>query len=118
MADHGLIGPPMHVSGNLPLTIAPQAPLPPEWDPAAWVTANEAALVALLERHGAVHLRGLVRPRAEDFSRFVSAFSRWADLPYEDSLSYAVRLPVCARVCTTNEAKLGGMTFHHEQAGA
>lgn len=32
--------------------------------------------------------------------------------------SVAVRLPVIDRVCTTNEAKNGGMMFHHEQAGS
>ena len=34
------------------------------------------------------------------------------------SLSYAVRLPVTNRVCTTNEGKRGGLIFHHELAQA
>ena len=102
------VGPNVALAGELPLTLTLSAPPAPDFDAAAWVTANEGALVRLLERHGALRLRGFIAPRADDFSRLVSAFTKWRDLPYEDSLSYAVRLPVCARVCTTNEAKNGG----------
>lgn len=51
-------------------------------------------------------------------SAFVSAFKGYTDLPYEDSLSYAVRKEVCPRIATTNEGKTEGMVFHHEQAQA
>ena len=98
----------------------------------AWAAANQPELEALLSRYGAVLFRGLVRsddaadaaagasPAALAFSAFVRGFSgaRWADLPYADSLSYAVRTEVCDRVCTTNEGRLGGMVWHHEQAQA
>lgn len=99
----------------------------------AWVTAHQAELEALLARFGAVLFRGFVRAAepaaaagaapsaaALAFSDFVRGFrgERWADLPYEDSLSYAVRTAVCERVCTTNEGRLGGMVWHHEQAQA
>jgi len=100
--------------------------------PGAWVAANQAELEALLAAFGAILFRGFVRargsadpalaptPAALGFSELVRGFSgaRWQDLPYADSLSYAVRSEVCARVCTTNEGRLGGMVWHHEQAQA
>ena len=114
---------------------------------AAWVSAHQGELEALLSRFGAILFRGFVRDAATEegvasagvasaggapppapqasaaalaFSAFVRGFSgaRWADLPYADSLSYAVRSEVCERVCTTNEGRLGGMVWHHEQAQA
>jgi len=53
---------------------------------------------------------------AVEFDEFIRCFRNWQDLPYEESLSMAVRLHVVGRVCTTNEGKRGGMVFHHEQA--
>ena len=50
-----------------------------------------------------------LRPRTSRTSSTPSRAGR--DLPYEDSLSYAVRLRVCRRVCTTNEGKRGGLVF-------
>lgn len=85
---------------------------------ADWVHNHASSIQDALARHGAVLFRGFPLNEAEDFSRLVRAFTDWTDLPYSDSLSYAVRLPVCDRVCTTNEGKSGGMVFHHEQAQA
>jgi len=70
----------------------------------------------LMHTYGAVLWRKFPLPTAQDLSKFVCAFSDWEDLPYEVSLSYAIRRQVCTRVCTTNEGKTGGMVFHHEQA--
>jgi len=84
----------------------------------ALVSGHDAELEHLMNEHGAILFRGFPTPSANEFSRFVRAFKNWADLPYEESLSYAVRLPVTERVCTTNEGKTGGMIWHHEQAQA
>jgi hypothetical protein len=83
-----------------------------------WVTNNQAELERLLDRHGAIVFRGFHVKDAVAFGSFISGFVGWQDLPYEDSLSLAVRLPVCDRVCTTNEGKTGGIIWHHEQASA
>eukprot|EP01013_Petalomonas_cantuscygni_P039046 TRINITY_DN70345_c0_g1_i1.p1 TRINITY_DN70345_c0_g1~~TRINITY_DN70345_c0_g1_i1.p1 ORF type:complete len:475 (+),score=59.46 TRINITY_DN70345_c0_g1_i1:201-1625(+) len=83
-----------------------------------WVKDNAAKIEHLIALYGAVILRGFPIPDATAFSDVVCAFDAWEDLPYEASLSYAVRLPVAPRVCTTNEGKTGGMVFHHEQAQA
>jgi len=53
---------------------------------------------------------------ANAFNSFVSAFAGWEDMPYADSLSVAVRTHILDRVCTTNDGKYGGLTFHHELA--
>lgn len=50
-------------------------------------------------------------PKAEEFDAFVKAFDHYEDLPYEESLSFAVRLHVTGRVCTTNEGKKGGQVL-------
>ena len=82
-----------------------------------WVSTHASALATLLTDSGVLLFRGFPLGSPEAFGSFVAAF-RWRDLPYEDSLSLAVRLPVCDRVCTTNEGRTGGMVFHHEQAAA
>ena len=93
----------------------------------SWVAAHQAELEALLSHYGAILFRGFVAGEdeasgapAEAFAAFVRGFrgAAWADLPYRDSLSYAVRTAVCARVCTTNEGRAGGLVWHHEQAQA
>lgn len=81
-----------------------------------WITERFDWLQAHLLKHGGILFRGFPVKAATDFDAFVSSFSAWEDLSYADSLSYAVRLPVVGRVCTTNEGKTGGMVFHHEQA--
>ena len=83
-----------------------------------WIAANQSHLESLLWMTGALFFRGFPTPLAVDFGQFVDAFVGWKDLPYEESLSYAVRLPVTHRVCTTNEGKRGGLIFHHELAQA
>lgn len=93
------------------------AALPTSSTAAAWIAANFAYLSALLEAHGAVLFRGFPLGSAQDFSAFVGAFG-WTDLRYEDSLSLAVRTPICERVCTTNDGRGGGLVCHHEQAAA
>ena len=101
----------------------------------AFASAHQAELEALLSQFGAVLFRGFVdapppaaapaaaaapSAAALAFSAFVRGFRGecWRDLPYADSLSYAVRAEVCDRVCTTNEGRLGGTVWHHEQAQA
>ncbi len=84
---------------------------------AAWVDAHAGALTALLEAHGALLFRGFPLSTAADFSSLVAGFG-WPDLPYEESLSLAVRTPICNRVCTTNDGRGGGLVCHHEQAAA
>ena len=85
-----------------------------------WVIANQDEITENLRTHGAVLFRGFPLRTAVDFDRFVSAFRGYVDFPYEESLSYAVRLKVegTSRVCTANEGKNGGLVFHHEQAQA
>ena len=107
------------LSGTLParFTLEDAAALPTPASAAAWAAAHASRLTALLEVHGALLWRGFPLVRPEDFGAFVAAFG-WDDLPYEHSLSLAVRTPVCARVCTTNDGRGGGLVFHHEQAAA
>jgi hypothetical protein len=104
---------------TLPVVVRLEQPsaLPDASAAAAWVATNLPHIKALLEAHGAVHFRGFPLSSAPDFSRFVGAFG-WEDLPYEDSLSLAVRTPICERVCTTNDGRGGGLVCHHEQAAA
>lgn len=83
-----------------------------------WIAANQTHLESLLWMTGALFFRGFPTPLAVDFGLFVESFAGWKDLPYEESLSYAVRLPITNRVCTTNEGKRGGLIFHHELAQA
>jgi len=85
-------------------------------DATQWLQKNRAVVDAALSDAGAVLFRGFPLKTAEDFDAFVRAFSDYEDLPYEESLSFAVRLQVTGRVCTTNEGKTGGQVFHHEQA--
>lgn len=107
------------VSGTLPAVLRLERPsaLPDAAAAAAWVTAQREPLASLLVAHGALLFRGFPLAGAPCFSLFVGAFG-WADLPYEDSLSLAVRTPVCERVCTTNDGRGGGLVCHHEQAAA
>lgn len=85
---------------------------------AKWVLDNQSYLEEKLRTHGAILFRGFPLATALNFDSFVRSFDPygWQDLSYEDSLSFAVRLQVTGRVCTTNEGKNGGMVFHHEQA--
>ena len=87
-------------------------------DTVEWIAAVQPHLESLLSMTGALYFRLFPTPSAASFGEFVAAFDGWLDLPYEDSLSYAVRLPVAPRVCTTNEGKRGGLIFHHELAQA
>lgn len=93
-------------------------PQPHDFSPRDWVVANKAEIFRLLARHGCILFRGFPLPDAASFGSFVGGFEELADLPYEDSLSLAVRAPVCPRVCTTNEGRSGGLVWHHEQAAA
>ena len=103
----------------LPLILTPTHPstltLP---QTTAWLTHTQPHLERLLQFCGALLFRAFPTPSAPHFADFIDAFHGWADLPYEQSLSYAVRLRVCRRVCTTNEGKRGGLIFHHELAQA
>lgn len=83
---------------------------------AQWVRDNRAVLEKKLSVHGAILFRGFPITDANNFDHFIKSFDGWEDLSYEDSMSFAVRLQVTGRVCTTNEGKKGGMVFHHEQA--
>lgn len=83
---------------------------------AAWLARNQVHIERSLSEHGAILFRGFPVGSAEDFDEFVGSFSSWKDLPYGESLSFAVRTHVVGRVCTTNDGKNGGMVFHHEQA--
>ena len=101
-----------------PLVLGFPSTPPVEFNLNDWVTANQTALDQLLAVHGCIVFRRFPIPDATSFGLFVSGFRSWHDLPYEDSLSLAVRAPVCARVCTTNEGRTGGLVWHHEQAAA
>ena len=107
------------LTGTLPAQLRLERPsaLPDAAAVAAWAAAHAAPLTGLLEAHGALLFRAFPLAGAPDFSALVAAFG-WEDLPYEDSLSLAVRTPVCARVCTTNDGRGGGLVCHHEQAAA
>eukprot|EP00049_Salpingoeca_infusionum_P019476 m.362043 g.362043 ORF g.362043 m.362043 type:complete len:351 (-) comp20053_c0_seq1:390-1442(-) len=85
-------------------------------DACQWLTANQDEVLERLKQHGAILFRGFPFVSADDFDAFVCAFKGLEDLPYEKSLSFAVRIQVTNRVCTTNEGKKGGQVFHHEQA--
>lgn len=99
-------------------------PLVLEWQPedggiepvVKWLQQSQDWLKERLSMHGAVLLRGFPLQGAPDFNEFMCAFKGWEDLAYEKSLSFAVRTPLLGRVCTTNDGRNGGLTFHHEQA--
>jgi hypothetical protein len=87
-----------------------------EQDFTLWIQRNLDKLTRKLEIHSAILFRGFPLSTASHFNSFVKSFSGWQDLSYEDSLSFAVRTKLVGRVCTTNDGKTGGLTFHHEQA--
>lgn len=99
-----------------PLVLQCNKPTATNEEAAQWVTDNQTWLEGALAKHGAVLFRGFPVKDADGCDGFVRAFKGWEDLSYEDSLSYAVRLRVKGRICTTNEGKTGGLVFHHEQA--
>ena len=107
----------VRVCGTFPLELHWEGPSDAS-AASSWIVRRQREIEAALSISGALLLRGWPLRGASDFGALVSSFAGWSDLPYEDSLSYAVRLPVCDRVCTTNEGKTGGMVFHHEQAQA
>lgn len=100
--DAGLVQPACQ-----PACAAPAHPCCAGFNVHDWVTENELELARAVQDYGAVLARGFPIPDASAFSAFVTGFTAWKDLPYEDSLSFAVRLPVTDRVCTTNEGKTG-----------
>jgi len=102
----------------LPLLVQCNSPECSVEDAAAWTAAEQARLKSLLGEHGALLFRGFPLKTDQDFDAFVSAFDGWVDLPYDESLAFAVRVQRTPRVCTTNEGKSGGLVFHHEQAAA
>jgi len=82
----------------------------------SWLDAHRDELCAQAARSGAVLFRGFPVKAAEDFDRFVGAFSL-ANFAYEDSLSNAVRVNRTPRVFTANEAPASVAIFlHHELA--
>ncbi|EGD82819.1 hypothetical protein PTSG_03469 [Salpingoeca rosetta] len=81
-----------------------------------WIKKNQSTLEEKLKHHGAILFRGFPLTTAQHFDSFVCSFQSYKDLPYSRSLSFAVRIQVTDRVCTTNEGKKGGQVFHHEQA--
>eukprot|EP00039_Didymoeca_costata_P029298 m.24040 g.24040 ORF g.24040 m.24040 type:complete len:368 (-) comp7568_c0_seq2:222-1325(-) len=85
-------------------------------DVTSWVSETQKQIEEQLKTHGAILFRGFPLKTPDDFDKFVSAFQGWEDLPYEDSLSFAVRVKRSNRICTTNEGRYGGIVFHHEQA--
>jgi hypothetical protein len=99
------------------LTLVSPPALPDDAAAALWASTHAETLAAILIQSGVILFRGFPLRSPASFGSFVAAF-QWRDLPYEDSLSLAVRLPVCDRVCTTNEGRAGGVVFHHEQAAA
>jgi alpha-ketoglutarate-dependent taurine dioxygenase len=105
--------------GTLPLIISPKdaSEFKHVSDVANWLESNKVEVESLLQMHGAILFRGFPLQTAFDFSDFVTSFA-YIDLPYDESLSFAVRKVVTKNVCTTNEGKRGGMVFHHEQAAA
>ena len=81
-----------------------------------WVRAQSARLGEQASAHGAILFRGFPVATAEEFDRFLSAFG-WANFPYEDSLSNAVRVNRTPRVFTANEAPPAVTIYlHHELA--
>jgi len=85
-------------------------------DAVGFVRDSRAEIDRALEERGAVLFRGFPLATPEDFDAFVKAFDGYADLSYENSMSFAVRTKLADRICTTNEGKSGGLVFHHEQA--
>ncbi|EDQ87864.1 uncharacterized protein MONBRDRAFT_26881 [Monosiga brevicollis MX1] len=82
----------------------------------SWLADHQDAIEALLKEHGAVLFRDFPLKTAEDFDAFVKSFKGYEDLPYEESLSFAVRVDVTGRVCTTNEGKKGGQVLRRLEA--
>lgn len=111
--------PPQQVVFNgvaCPLVLKCNEPESSVSDVVSWVKDNQGWIEGKLSKHGAILFRGFPVATADNLDKFICAFEGWEDLSYEDSLSYAVRLRLTGRVCTTNEGKTGGMVFHHEQA--
>lgn len=81
-----------------------------------WLQSHIEDIEQLIKQHGGILFRGFPFDTANQFDSFVKSFKSYEDLPYEESLSFAVRIAVTDRVCTTNEGKKGGQVFHHEQA--
>eukprot|EP00808_Paulinella_micropora_P015436 g44777.t1 len=109
--------PQQRVYNKLPLPLALQAKDIKTLEQATtWVKSNQTLLEKTLTKYGAVLFRGFPCKDGKDFDAFVSAFAGWEVLPYDKSLSFAVRVVITDKVSTTNEGRAGGQIFHHEQA--
>ena len=81
-----------------------------------WLSENRTYILALLERQGAVLLRGFGLVSDTDFDAAISSFGLPA-FTYEESLSNAVRRNRTDKVFTANEAPAEIEIFlHHEMA--
>ena len=94
-ASHSLPG--VTLTEGFPLVITPNAPLTLDW-----VNEHQSELTRLLSQYGGIMFRGFPIHSPADFGTLVTNFRDWRDLPYNESLSLAVRLPVCDRVCTVS----------------
>jgi len=85
-------------------------------DVTAWIAGTQGELAGLLAHSGAILFRGFPLHSAEDFDAFVTAFG-WANFPYVESLSNAIRVNRTPRIFTANEAPAEITIFlHHEMA--
>ncbi len=85
-------------------------------DVTRWVASKKDELIQQATRHGTVLFRGFPIVSADDFDAFITAFS-FANFPYQESLSNAVRVNRTDRVFTANEAPSEiDILFHHEMA--
>lgn len=85
-------------------------------DACTWLSAQRTELLAQVDLHGAVLLRGFPAANAHDFDAVVRAFGL-TSFRYAESLSNAVRINRTDRVFTANEAPPDVSIFlHHEMA--
>ena len=105
-----------HDGEKFPLVLKCEAPDVTLDDACEWVAQQRDELAGRSRAVGAILFRGFPVNTPEDFDRFIAAFG-WANFPYEESLSNAVRSNKTPRVFTANEAPPDIHIFlHHELA--
>lgn len=81
-----------------------------------WVADHRDELQRKAREHGAILFRGFPLQTAEDFDQFVASF-QFANFPYLESLSNAIRINYTPRVFSANEAPSEvSIYLHHEMA--
>lgn len=116
VAQASVPGQQTHGGQPFPLVLACRTPSITLDETCTWIGRQRDELSRQAREIGAILFRGFPVATPEEFDRFIAAFG-WANFPYEESLSNAVRVNKTPRVFTANEAPPETKIYlHHEMA--